>query len=228
MDNFLLVVAWSNEPDTVRLIPCRGATDATVTIEEMLPCCPHDLQVVAFVAMEGANAFRDKWSQCSSGWCKLSLPMKQCLIDECKDLRPKLSSMDTLNMLKDSLRWPELSLSRIERRQLNVEAGRLPRFVQSAEDYVLWAVDEVNGKRFFCCSRDIVQHPANKGLYSKSTIYNTLAWFKKNGIVEEETVATSKVFSLTGEGKQWLSKVEEDYDAAHCRKSARSMYGGLL
>jgi hypothetical protein len=228
MDNFLLVVAWSNAPDLVRLMPCQGPVNATAKLQAMIPFSPHDLQVVAFVAMECADVFVRKWPEVSKGWCKLSLPMKQCLLDDYEDLRPKLSPIATFQEINDWLRWPELSLSRAERRQLNVDAGRLPRFVQSAEDYVLWAIAEVNSKRSFCCSRDLVQHPANKELYSKSTIYNTIASLKKNGIVKEETVATSKVFSLTGEGEQWLSKVEEDYDAAHCRKSVRSMYGGLL
>jgi len=228
MDNFLLVVAWSDAPDLVRLIPCQGPVNATAKLQTMIPFSPHDLQVVAFVAMEGADAFVNKWPEVSKGWCKLSVAMKQCLLDDHEDLRPKLSSIATFQEISNWLRWPELSLSRTERRQLNVEAGKLPRFVQSAEDYVLWAVAEVNNKRSFCCSRDLVQHPANKELYSKSTIYNTLASFKKNGFVQEGTIATSKVFALTTKGKQWLADVEEDYNAAHPRKSVKSMYGGLL
>ena len=228
MDNFLLVVAWSNEPSLVRLMPCQGPVNATAKLQDMIPFSPYDLQVVAFVAMECADTFRDKWPEVSKGWCKLSLAMKQCLIDEHKDLRPKLSSIATFNEIEDWLRWPELSLSRTERRQLNVDAGKLPRFVQNAENYVLWAIADVNSKRSFCCSRDLVQHPANKELYSKSTIYNTLASFKKNRIVSEDLVASSKVFSLTDEGKQLLAFLEEDYNAAHPRKSVKSMYGGLL
>lgn len=228
MDDFLLVVAWSNAPDLVRLMPCQGPVNATAKLQNMIPFSPHDLQVVAFVAMEGADAFVRKWPEVSKGWYKLSLLMKQCLLDDYEDLRTRLSSIATFQEINDWLRWPELSLSRTERRQLNVEAGRLPRFVQSAEDYVLWAIAEVNSKRSFCCSRDLVQHPANKELYSKSTIYNTLASFKKNGIVREDTVATSKVFALTAEGKQWLADIEEDYNAAHQRKSVKSLYGGLL
>lgn len=228
MDSFLLVVAWSNAPDLVRLMPCQGPVNATAKLQAMIPFSPYELQVVAFVAMEGADVFVNKWPDVSKGWRKFSLAMKQCLLDDYEDLRPKLSSIATFQEINNWLRWPELSLSRAERRQLNVDAGRLPRFVQSAEDYVLWAVAEVNSKRSFCCSRDLVQHPANKELYSKSTIYNTLALFKKNGFVREGTVATSKVFTLTVKGEQWLADIEGDYNAAHPRKSAKSMYGGLL
>lgn len=228
MDNFLLVVAWSDAPDLVRLMPCQGPVNATAKLETMIPFSPHDLQVVAFVAMEGADAFANKWPEVSKGWCKLSLAMKQCLLDDHEDLRPKLSSIATFQEISDWLRWPELSLSRTERRQLNVEAGKLPRFIQNAEDYVLWAVNEINNRRCFCCSRDIVYHPANKELYSKSTVYNALAVLKKNGIIEESIIATSKVFSLTDTGRQSLVDIEEGYNAAHPRKSAKSMYGGLL
>ena len=228
MDKCLLVVAWSNDPSLVRLMPCRGPVDAVVRIEEMIPFSPHDLQVVAFLSMDNPDAFKHQWPEESKGWCKLSLTMKQCLVDEHEDLRPKLSSIATFNGIDHWLRWPELSLSHTERRQLNVDAGRLPRFVQNAEDYVLWAIAEVNSKRAFCCSKDIVRHPANKELYSKSTIYNTIATLKKNGIIAEETVATSKVFSLTKEGKQLLAFISNSGKATSPRKSARSMYGGLL
>jgi hypothetical protein len=227
MDDFLLVVAWSDAPDMVRLMPCRGPVDATAKLQTMIPFSPHDLQVVAFVAMENAHDFADEWSESSKGWRRLSLAMKQCLLDDYEDLRPQLSPIVTFEKISDWLRWPELSLTHTERRQLNVEAGRLPRFVQSAEDYVLWAVAEVNCKRSFCCSRDLVGHPANKELYSKSTIYNVLASFKKNGLVREDTVAASKVFSLTPDGERRLRQAEEACQEERQRKSAKSLYGAL-
>lgn len=227
MDEFLLVVAWDNEPDLVRLLPCEDELHAVGQLAAMAPCSPRDLQVVAFVEMEGASTFKNKWTAHCSGWYKLSIAMKQCLIDEATNMRSRLPAMIAPS-LAGRLRWPALVLSHAERRQLNADAGKLPRFVQSADDYVLWAVAEINSRRAFCCSRDIVYHPANKELYSKSTIYNILACFRKNGIVKEDIVATSKVFDLTDEGKQWLADIEAGYNAAHPRKSVKSMYGGLL
>lgn len=224
----LLVLAWGDSPDKVRLVPCQNEQEAISEIKEMVLHSPEDLQVVAFGFIENAQQFKSQWpSIAKEEWFAFSPALKVLLLESLDDQRETLKTAIP-SSIDDCLRWPKWNISRAERRRLNIEAGRLPSFVQDATDYVLWAIAAINAQRSYCCSRDIIRHPANDGLYNSSTIYNVLAESKKNGLVKEEIIATSKVFSLTNEGKHLLRETENAPKMPRLRKSARSMYGGLL
>lgn len=225
----LLVVAWTIDQNKVRLVPCLSQQDALDELTAMVHHAPYDLRVVAFVAMQGAALFAEKHQEASlrHQWCSLTIGMKQSLLDDGEDLRPALKQ-NIPSSIAPFLRWPELSLTLTERRQLNVEAGRLPRFIQDASMYVLWGIKQVQDQNKLCASRDLVQHPANKGLYSKRTIFNTITGLKKNGFIAEGQIGHASVFSLTALGKESLEEAEQSYDALHQRKSVRSLYGTLL
>lgn len=224
----LLVLAWADSPGRVRLVPCRGEQGAVDEIEKMVLHSPEDLQVVAFGFMNDPQQFKSQWPSIAKGeWFAFSAAMKVLLLESLDNQREAFKTAIP-SSIADYLRWPEWSITHAERRRLNIEAGRLPGFVQDATDYVLWAISALNDQRSYCCSRDIIRHPANDGLYNASTIYNVLAESKKQGFVKEDTIATSKVFSLTNEGKRLLKETEDAPKEPRPRKSARSMYGGLL
>jgi hypothetical protein len=224
----LLVLAWADSPNKVRLVPCQNQQEAIHLIKGMVLCSPKDLQVTAFGFIDDAHRFKSQWPSLAKGeWFDFSPAMKVLLLESLDNQRDTLQAAMS-SSIDNYLRWPEWNISRAERRRLNIEAGRLPNFVQDATDYVLWAVAAVNAQRSYCCSRDIIRHPANDGLYNSSTIYNVLAESKKKGLVKEDIIATSKVFSLTNAGAKFLKETEEASQAPRPRKSARSMYGGLL
>ena len=226
--NCLLVLAWAGSPDKVRLVPCQGEQEAIDETAKMVLHSPEDLQVVAFGFMNDAQQFKGQWPSISKGeWFTFSPAMKVLLLESLDNQREAFKTAIP-SPIANYLRWPEWSISHAERRRLNIEAGRLPSFVQDASDYVLWAVAAVNAQKNYCCSRDIIRHPANDGLYNSSTIYNVLAESKKNGLIKEEIIATSKVFSLTNEGKKLLRETEDAPKEKRFRKSVKSMYGGLL
>jgi len=225
---FLLVLAWANEPDEVRMILCHSEEDALISIQNMVFCVPDDLQVIAFVKMAGASLFKSKWPSIHANqWFHFSTAIKQCLLDEAEDHRPMLKTAIP-SSIASYLRWPEWTLTIYERRQLNAEAGKLPKFVQCAEDYVLWAIENINETRAFCCSRDIIRHPANKQLYTESTIYNTLGFCEKQGHIASDVVISSKIFFLTENGRSWLQCLNNAYKESRPRKSVKSLYGGIV
>jgi hypothetical protein len=224
----LLVLAWADSPNQVRLVPCQDQREAFDEIKTMVLFSPEDLQVVAFGFIDDAHRFKSQWPSIAKGeWFDFSPAMKVLLLEGLDSQRETLQAAMP-SSIDDYLRWPEWNISHAERRRLNIEAGRLPSFVQDATDYVLWAVAAVNAQRSYCCSRDIIRHPANDGLYNSSTIYNVLAESKKKGLIKEDVIATSKVFSLTNAGTKFLKETEAASKAPRPRKSARSMYGGLL
>lgn len=224
----LLVLAWADSPSKVRLVPCQDQQEAINEIRAMVPHGPEDLQVVAFGFVDDAHQFKSQWPSIAKGeWFAFSAAMKVLLLESLDNQRESFKTAIP-SSIAAHLRWPEWSISHAERRRFNIEAGRLPSFVQDATDYVLWAISAINDQRSYCCSRDIIRHPANDGLYNASTIYNVLAEGKRKGFVKEDTIATSKVFSLTSEGQKLLKETEDAPEEPRPRKSARSMYGGLL
>jgi len=228
IQNCLLVLAWANAPNKVRLIPCQNEQEAVSEIASMVLCSSEDLQVTAFGFIDDAHRFRSQWSSIAKEeWFDFSPAMKALLLDTLDNRRKVLKAVIP-SSIDNYLRWPEWNISHAERRRLNIEAGRLPSFVQDATDYVLWAVAAVNAQRNYCCSRDIVRHPANDGLYNSSTIYNVLAESKKKGLIKEDIIATSKVFSLTNAGTKFLKETEEVSKTPRLRKSAKSLYGGIV
>lgn len=59
----------------------------------------------------------------------------------------------------------------------------LPRFVNNAQRFVLWAIDDLATSGYHCSSKEIVHHPANASLYQSKTIYNALSRLMEDGKV---------------------------------------------
>lgn len=59
----------------------------------------------------------------------------------------------------------------------------LPRFVNNAHRFVLWAIDDLVESGYHCSSKEIVHHPANGHLYQPKTIYNAISRLIEDGKV---------------------------------------------
>lgn len=74
--------------------------------------------------------------------------------------------------------------ARADKQRLLEEAKEnemLPRFVNNAQRFVMWAVDDLAASGYHCSSKEIVHHPANGGLYQPKTIYNALSRLIEDG-----------------------------------------------
>jgi hypothetical protein len=114
------------------------------------------------------------------------------------------------------------SISEAEKLSLRSQEGTLPKWVKTADAYVLWAINGIN-ESTVCTSRRIIKHPANAGLYVQSTVYNTLAKLRESGLVTEQWIESLKVYVVTRQGQCALEAMENDYADNHLRRSARSL-----
>jgi hypothetical protein len=80
-----------------------------------------------------------------------------------------------------------LRLTPAEKLSLRSQEGILPKWVKTADAYVLWAINGIN-ESAVCTSKRIIKHPANAGLYVQSTVYNTLASLREAGLVAERWI----------------------------------------
>lgn len=229
MNNLLLLVSWESCFPLVLPMHCASTGAAIQCLDHMAGFAPEPLQVVAFVEADQAwfkNKFELAPAVKSNGkeWFHFELSFKQFVCTSV-DRRPALQKLAS-STLMEALDFPSIVLSHAEKLSIKQASNNLPAFVASAEAFVLWTIATVNEKQDFCISSSIVKHPAC--VYTKGTIYNALTAACNDGLVQVTIVAGSRVFTLSQKGNNRLCELEEDYNAAHARKSVRSMYGGLL
>ena len=224
----LLVMAWANEPGFIRPFACSSAEDAEEELFKAAYYSRHALQAEMFSEKE-AGAVRFFWPRFSdfaigkTGWFRISPGIKFFLAKECDNETEALKYYLALNPHPPCISPLDYKLSYGEKLGLRLQTSNVPKFVQGSENYVLWAASDISGSSAYCTSRNIIDHPTNGGFYSSSTIYNVLAKLRVNGLIQEASVASSRVFTVTKEGHAALSHLEEQYDEAHPRRSVRSL-----
>lgn len=223
---FLLALGFENDPEGVRVFECQSVDAAMLLVKSWTDYSRWRLQVVAFTKSPGWPFFSERFGQFRfprSQWFHFVSALKHFFLNEQPDLRLLLKQTMGGTMEEPLIDWPPIVMTPAERRAHNSKQGHLPRFVRSADDFVLWAVEESNGREAYCFAKQIVEHPANKRLYSKSTIYNALNKAKVEGLVQEEKMLGVKVLSLTSKGCDLLSSIEALFLAEHKNKSVSSL-----
>ena len=157
-------------------------------------------------------------------WFRFSLGIKAFLSMECtNEIKALDAAWEEAMTIVPRIYSPlSLRLTPAEKLALRSQEGTLPKWIVSADAYVLWAIANIN-ETAVCTSRRIINHPANAGLYVKSTVYNTLASLREAGLVTEQWIESLRVYVVTKEGQQALETMEADYAENHPRRSARSL-----
>lgn len=104
--------------------------------------------------------------------------------------------------------------ARADKQRLLEEAKEnemLPRFVNNAQRFVMWAVDDLAASGYHCSSKEIVHHPANGGLYQPKTIYNALSRLIEDGKIlktqkRELMLSDETKIEIDGLAKVWEIK----------------------
>jgi hypothetical protein len=229
MNNFLLMVSWESHCSLMLPVHFPSLEAAVRFLDKMAGSAPEPLQVVALVETD-ETWFKSKFELAPAvktngkEWFRFELALKQFVCTS-TDRRPLLQKLVPPTLM-EALNFPSIALSPAEKLSIKRAHHNLPAFVSSTEAFVLWAIAAVNEKQDFCISSSIVKHPAC--IYKKGTIYNALTAACEAGLAQVTIVAGSRVFTLTNAGMERLCELEESHNAAHARKSARSIYGGLL
>jgi len=224
----LLVMAWANEPGFIRPFACSSVEDAEQELFKAAYYSRHALQVEMFSEKE-VGAVRFFWPRFSdfaigkTDWFRLSPSIKFFFSNECDNETEALKYYLALNPHPPCIFPLDYKLSYGEKLGLRLQTSNVPKFVQGSENYVLWVASDISQSSAYCTSRNIIDHPTNGGFYSSSTIYNVLAKLRASGLIQEASVASSRVFTLTKEGHAALLHLEEQYDEAHPRRSVRSL-----
>lgn len=226
---FLLVASWSNDPDAICIWPCASPEQAISSLREIAPYSRHTLHA-ALVSNEKNGALAFFWTRFEHfafdrpNWFRFSTGIKAFLSMECTNETKVLDiAWERISAVVPCIYEPlNFHLTAGEKLSLRSQAGIIPKWVQSAEAYVLWAINGIN-ENTICTSKRIINHPANAGLYVKSTVYNALATLRDKELVAEEWIESLRVYVLTRQGQSVLATMEEDYADSHPRRSARSL-----
>jgi hypothetical protein len=227
---FLLIASWSNDGDAICIWPCASPEQAISQLQEIAPCNRHTLRA-ALVSNEKDGALAFFWTRFEHfafdrpNWFRFSTGIKAFLSMECTNEKEALDAAwnETTKIVPLPIYEPlNLHLTAGEKLSLRSQEGIIPKWVQSADAYVLWAISNIN-ENTICTSRRIINHPANAGLYVKSTVYNTLASLREKELVAEEWIESLRVYVLTRQGQIVLAAMEDDHANNHPRRSARSL-----
>lgn len=227
---FLLIASWSNDPDAICIWPCTSSEQAIFQLREIAPCNRHTLRA-ALVSNEKDGTLAFFWTRFEHfafdrpNWFRFSTGIKAFLSMECTNEKESLDAAwnETTKIVPLPIYEPlNLHLTAAEKLSLRSQAGIIPKWVQSAEAYVLWAINGIN-ENTICTSKRIINHPANAGLYVKSTVYNALATLRDKELVTEEWIESLRVYVLTRQGQSVLATMEDDYADSHPRRSVRSL-----
>lgn len=226
---FLLVCSWSNDGDAIYAWECSAPSEAIAKLRELAFCNRHTLRA-ALVSNDNEGALDFFWTRFQDfsfsrpHWFRFSIGIKAFLCMECTNEAEALNAaweeaITIVPCIYDPL---ILRLTPAEKLSLRSQEGVLPRWVKTADAYVLWAINDIN-ESAVCTSRRIIKHPTNAGLYVQSTVYNTLSNLREAGLVTERWIESLRVYVVTRQGQCALEAMENDYADSHLRRSARSL-----
>lgn len=226
---FLLVSSWSNDGDAIYAWQCSAPSEAITKLRELARCNRHALQA-ALVSNDKEGDLDFFWTRFQDfsfdrpHWFRFGIGIKAFLSMECTNEAEALNAAweEAITIVPRIYEPLVLRLTPAEKLSLRSQEGILPRWVNTADAYVLWAINDIN-ESTVCTSRRIIKHPANAGLYVQSTVYNTLAKLREAELVAERWIESVRVYVVTRQGQCALEAMESDYADSHSRRSARSL-----
>ena len=225
----LLVCSWANDGDAIYAWNCSAPSEAIAKLRELALCNRHPLRA-ALVSNDAAGALDFFWTRFQDfafdrpHWFRFSTGIKAFLCMECTNKAEALDAAweEAITIVPRIYDPLTLRLTPAEKLSLRSQEGILPKWVKTADAYVLWAINGIN-ESAVCTSKRIIKHPANAGLYVQSTVYNTLASLREAGLVAERWIESLRVYVVTRQGQCALEAMESDYADSHLRRSARSL-----
>lgn len=214
---WVYVVQWENDPYAVKI---GFTTDLKGRFSTFLTACRHRLVVLkAFRAdIEQEKLLHERFDGCrdSREWFLLT-PGLQHFIQQEMPCQTKEAEISIGAWMRESVKWHPMARSKRELLEAAQETHRLPAFIADARMYVLWVINDIDNKGFFCTSNGIINHPSNKNLYEAKTIYNCLA-----AIVDEQyaTKSTGKCYRLTAAGEKALLDADDDYESKRPKRKS--------
>lgn len=230
-EGWVYVVQWSERKQELKI---GFSINLKQRLPEFLTYSTDSLVVLkAFKAdFEQEAELHARFSYCriNGEWFSVNNALKEFLKWECPcDTKEARQDFGTLQ--KERILWRPLNPGSSTRLEAAHKNTNLPRFVKNARVYTLWAIQDLNDKKFFCTPSAIISHAANnpvgddwrrKVLYDEKTIYNRLSLLSKEGLVRR---GEGKLYELTEQGVAELIKIEEDSTVFYGpRKSARPLY----
>lgn len=223
-EGWIYVVQWANDGEAVKI---GFTTDLKQRLVSFLTVCRHKLIVLkAFKAnQEEEFALHARFDGCRDNgeWFHFSPGIRRFLKEEviCQTHEAKKAFGGGYG---ERIIWRPLSMERKDSFRALYKEQRLPRFVKTARDYVLWAIEDLRDKDYFCTSSAIINHDANQHLYEAKTVYNTLAALIVDGLVEKDS---QKYYCLTDEGEMALLTAEDEMaKQRQAKRSVRSLRPG--
>lgn len=228
--NFLLITSWANDPEAICARPCSSPEEAIGALQDLSTCSRHSLcaALVSNNQKQALSFFWHRFEYCAfprPNWFRFNTVIKAFLSIECINEKEALDAAweKAIKIVPLPIYEPlNIHLTPGEKLSLRSQEGIIPKWVQSSDGYVLWAISNIT-ENSVCTSKRIIIHPANAGLYVKSTVYNTLASLRENEMVAEQWIESLRVYLLTQKGRKALDAMEKGYADAHLRRSARSL-----
>ena len=205
-DGWIYVFRWSNDDEAVKI---GFSSDLKRSLSEFLTASRHQIVVLkAFKAnKETEKDLHDRFEACRTAgeWFlltdRLNAYLREEAICQTREARKEVGrEYDSRIIWRPLVPMVEDRLEKARSKQ------KLPRYINNAKRFVLWAIWHLDQNDFFPSSHAIIHHQANCSLYQPKTIYNAIDMLLDDGLIKRDA---DKTFALTDDGSLALSLLKE-------------------